>query len=147
MRLIYTQTIIMGAAIAAGILFVFSGMPGQFYFTVYGFCESLLSNVHNGEQVLAGLSYTIILVAAISIVISPLSTFGGMWFLKMAFDLSFGMHRDVNVFVFSKHLNLLFAVLCIVMFIYCLNRQLFWIKRFTEPQTEKLKHDDVSRFI
>ena len=72
---------------------------------------------------------------------SPLSISGGIWFLKLSYELPLGRTANVNVFLISPFLNKLMAVLCIILFIYSIYSQINWSLRFNVKTPEKDKKE------
>jgi hypothetical protein len=149
MQIFEKQIVVISLTVFLGLVIVFSGFTELVHDFTISAIEPLLTKVSGDKaaMVLESLSYTIQFGLAILILLTPFSLTGGMWFLKIAFELVLGKNANSNVFVFSLFLNKVVAVLCLSLFVYSIYQQYKWTIKLTQPLPFKKNDKDLARLI
>ena len=144
------QALIITASIILGLLIVLSGLTNIMHdFTTNLIKSSALVEKYAKDKtslIAESLSYTLEIIIAALILLSPVSAVSGIWYLRIAYELSFGVNKDVNIFIISPFLNYVMAFLCLLLFFYSLYLQYNWSVKLINPEPKKPK-DRLARFI
>lgn len=143
----YKQIIMYVIAVAVGLTLLFTGLFDRFFTFLINFIEPAFSDMAKGEQLIYIVAYIIEILIPVLLMLTPLSAVAGIWFFKIAYDLTFGMHRDVNVFALNSVLNVLIAFMCILVAFYCFYIQYNWSKKLSSPIQKKYDEKEISRLI
>lgn len=136
-------------------IFMFSGLPMQFNTASYHLTNKTivmlefedigLTQVGTSGQLSIGFVYEIII--AIILVLSPICLLGGVWFMKLAYQFLLGIAAEHNVFGFPLSIRALFTIVCMIVFVYTLIKQFYWIDRFYEKDKRIKEKMDLTKFI
>lgn len=144
------QSLIITASIILGLIIVLSGLTN----IIHDFTANSLKSIpfiekyakENTDLIAESLAYTLEIIIAALILLSPVSAVSGIWYMRIAYELSFGINKNVNIFIISPILNYVMAFLCVLLFFYSLYLQYNWSVKLTKPMP-KLPKDKVDRFI
>jgi hypothetical protein len=143
------QVLIMIFAITLGIGFALSGLTDKIHnYSAQNLLPIFKNEKNNNAEKLAeSLGYFVELIFASIFLLTPICGISGIWFLKIAYELSLGKNSMVNVFLIHPLCNIIMALLCFILFFYCLFSQYKWAIRLTEPKQKITKDKDLTRFI
>ncbi len=149
MEIFEKQILIFVVSIILGIALVFSGIPDKIHaFTLQSlkpFFERY--NKEKAGNLSESMGYTLEILLASLILITPICGISSIWFLKIAYDLLLGKNAGVNVFVLHPFFNVIVAILCIILFGYALFSQYQWTIKLTQPRPKTTKDKDLARLI
>ena len=149
MEIFEKQILIFVVSILLGIALVFSGLPDKLHTfsmsAIKPFFERF--NKEKATNLAESFGYTLELALVSLILITPLCGISSIWVLKIAYNLLWGKHAGVNVFVFHPFLNVVIAILCALLFGYALFSQYQWTIKLTQPRPKTTKDKDLARLI
>lgn len=144
------QILIMTGAFIIGLVFVLSGITNSMHdFIARGIKEHAWIEQYAKEKtdlIAESIAYTIEIIMAGIMLLSPICVLSGMWYMLIAYELVIGKNAGLNIFIISPYLNYVMAFLCVLLFFYSLYLQYNWSVKLTKPMP-KLPKDEVDRFI
>ena len=144
------QILIMTGAFLIGLVFVLSGITNSMHdFIARGIKENAWIEQYAKEKtslIAESIAYTIEIIMAGIMLLSPICVLSGMWYMLIAYELVIGKNAGLNIFIISPYLNYVMAFLCLLLFFYSLYLQYNWSVKLTKPMP-KLPKDKVDRFI
>ena len=144
------QILIMTGAFIIGLVFVLSGITNSMHdFIARGIKENVWIEQYAKEKtslIAESIAYTIEIIMAGIMLLSPICVLSGMWYMLIAYELVIGKNAGLNIFIISPYLNYVMAFLCLLLFFYSLYLQYNWSVKIANPEPKKPK-DELSRFI
>jgi hypothetical protein len=143
------QVLIIVFSVLVGVALVVSGVTGIIHDYSSQYLKQVIDkeNSEETEKLTESLGYSVELILASLLLVSPLCGISGVWFAKIAYELLVGNNAHVNVFILHPFLNVVFALMCLVLFGYCMYSQYQWAVRLTQPRLKTTNDKDLTRLI
>ncbi len=145
------QALIITASIIIGLLIVLSGLTNRMHdFTADSLKSSSFVEKYAKEKtdlIVESLAYTIEIILAAIILLTPITAVSGIWYMRIAYELIIGVNKGKNIFIISPFLNYVMAFLCLLLFFYSLYLQYNFSVKLTKPLPKKMPKDELARFI
>jgi len=144
MDVLAKRIIVTILALLSGLFIVFFGVSDS----VHNISIDVLNSLYpNSAKLSETIGYTVEMLACVALMITPLAASAGLWFFKIAYDLTSGRSAGVNIFLISPFLNIVMALLFIVLGCYSLYLQYRWAVILSKQLPRKVDDKELARLI